>query len=89
MDFIIVKQDSPEANWMWDWLSGHPLNQDLDKPTEANNNGEKWQYMGSYMQGDRVIHSFRHRAHPRTGRQIYISCNASPLMNKDAIEPRV
>lgn len=70
---------------MWEWLAAHPINKDIEQPSLAMNDGEAWQYMGSYMQGERVIHSFRHRNHPVTNTRKDLSVNASEAFTKEQI----
>ena len=69
---------------MWEAL------RERDGDTEAVNalNGECWQYMGTWMPMDVAVHSFRHRAHPRTGEREYISIPCSPeFLARVHIEP--
>lgn len=66
MEFVLIKINSPEWETMWNWVAAHPINQGIDDPSTALNEGESWQYMGSYKQGTKVISSFRHRIHPTT-----------------------
>lgn len=66
MDMILLKKDSTEWKAMWETLSNHPINEGLEYPMVAYNEGEQWQYMGSYRQDDKIIHDFRHRNHPKT-----------------------
>ena len=73
MKMIIIKQDTKDWNFMWDWLTKHPLNKDNENPTQCNNNGEVWQYMGSYQSDLKVISEFRHRNHPMTNRVERVS----------------
>lgn len=90
MEFIIIKQDSPEGDYMWNWLATHPLNVDLPDPMVAANKGEAWQYMGSFKHEDKVVHEFRHRNHPKifgTGGTL-ISVAASKAMSVDCIESK-
>lgn len=77
MDFIVIDTQSTEWNYMWDWLSNHPLNSDLMDPKEADNNGIKWEYIGSYMQGARIIHELAHQKHPKTQAILKVSVEAS------------
>ncbi len=85
MDIVIVEQGSPEWDDMWNKLNDHPLNEGLEQPKTAVNNGEAWQYMGSYRQGDKVIHSFRHRQHPRDNKRKDINFYASDKFNSEQI----
>lgn len=66
MELVLLETTSPEWNKAWDWVAKHPINEGIDTPDLALNNGEAWQYMGSYKQNDVVISQFRHRDHPRT-----------------------
>lgn len=84
MEIILIKTDSAEWVRMWEWLGNHPLNAKLDEPTVALNNDEVWQYMGSYKQGPDVVHEFRHRYHPITGKREYLKTLAlGPLTDDD------
>jgi hypothetical protein len=89
MEMIILKQNCPEWEYAWDWLSNHPLNKDLENPSVALNNEEGWQYMGSYRQNGQVIHEFRHRSHPLTNDVQFLKVNASESMNAEDIEKTV
>jgi hypothetical protein len=66
MDYIFIKSDSKEWGDMWDFVRTHPINETLDEPCTALNEGEEWQYLGSFKQGDKVISEIRHIQHPRT-----------------------
>jgi hypothetical protein len=86
MEFVIIEIGSKEWDYMWEWLSNHPINKDLEEPSVALNEGEAWQYMGSYKQNDSVIHSFRHRSHPLTNRIEQISLYSSNEFSTDQIK---
>jgi len=88
MEFILIKEDSTEWNYMWEWLANHPINQGIDNPSLALNEGEGWAYMGSWKQGQRVIHTLRHRYHPATEKMEALSVEASKDMNDEMIEPK-
>jgi hypothetical protein len=64
MDFVIIKRDSQEWINLWDKLSNHPINENIEEPNIALNNGETWQYLGTYKNKDKLISEFRHRNHP-------------------------
>jgi beta-xylosidase len=75
-----VDQDSDEWVSMWHDLSSIPCNKRLSDPaTAADENGEVWQYMGSFEAPLNKIrktgvewvwvHEFRHRNHPTIGRR--------------------
>lgn len=86
MNLILIKPNSPEWDYMWKWLEDHPLNKDIQEPSTALNDGEAWQYMGSWQQDDRAIHSFRHRNHPVTNSIQSVSVQASENLTPDQIE---
>jgi hypothetical protein len=86
MELILIKIGSPEWDFMWKWLEQHPINKGIEEPSTALNEGEAWQYMGSWQQGDRAIHSFRHRNHPVTKSIQNVSVHASELLTPDQIE---
>jgi hypothetical protein len=88
MEMVLIKIGSDEWNYMWNWLKAHPLNSDQEDPYTAMHPETKecWQYMGSYKNGNRVIHDFRHRNHPLTNKMEKLSLNASNEFNDDNIE---
>lgn len=88
MEMIIIKQDSPEYNFMWGWIAAHPINKGLTDPMEAFNDGEAWQYMGTYKQGPRAVHEFRHRNHPSNNDRVNLKVSASDTMNEEDIESK-
>jgi hypothetical protein len=85
MDLVLIKIDSPEWNYMWNWLEAHPINEGLPVPCIADNEGEQWQYMGSLKQGDKILHQFRHRNHPVTGTRQEIALAASAELTEEQI----
>ena len=86
MELVAIKIGSPEWEFMWNWLASHPVNEGLEEPQVAENNGEAWQYMGSFKNKDKVIHEFRHRLHPVTGTVYKATVQASPDFTDDQIE---
>ena len=66
MDFVLIDKESPAWEEIWQWLEQHPINEGLTEPSVALNQGQSWQYVGSYKQDDKVITQFRHRLHPKT-----------------------
>lgn len=86
MELILIKPNSSEWEFMWKWLEDHPINKDIVEPSIALNNGEAWQYMGSWQNGDRIIHSFRHRKHPVTNYIQNVSVQGSESFTPDQIE---
>lgn len=85
MELILIEPSSPEWDFMWNWLASHPINKGLEDPTTAMNDGEAWQYMGSFKQADRVIHTFRHRNHPATSTVQTLNLNASSALTQEQI----
>jgi len=88
MEMILIKVDSNEWNYMWEWLASHPLNDGLKDPSIAINelNNEVWKYMGSFRQGDKVVHEFKHHSHPLTGEEYTLKVSGSSNMSDDDIE---
>jgi len=69
-----LKRDSDEWNRAWEELAKSPFNKGLKNPTIAHNQGEAWQYMGTYCNTDgEYIHNFRHRCHPVLNSRLYIN----------------
>ncbi len=85
MELVLIQQNSPEWEAMWNWLANHPINAGFDEPSVVLNEGEGWAYMGSYKQGERVLHSFRHRKHPVTNGVKTMSVKASEVFTEDQI----
>lgn len=86
MELAIIEIGSAEWNYMWDWLASHPINEGLAEPSLATNGDQTWQYVGSFKQGDRVIHSFRHRNHPTTNTLQNLSVQASNELTEEQIK---
>lgn len=86
MEFILIKQDSPEWERMWGFLENHPINENIEEPRVALNEGEAWQYMGSFKQDNKVIHEFRHRSHPVTNNVYKVTFYASDEFTTEQIE---
>lgn len=85
MELILIEPNSTEWDYMWQWLNDHPINKDIEQPSLAMNEGEAWQYMGSFKQNERVIHQFRHRFHPVTQGRKDLSVKASDTFTKEQI----
>ena len=83
MDMILIKKDTTEWNTMWETLANHPINDGLEFPRIAYNDGEQWQYMGSYRQDGKIIHDFRHRNHPKTLDVYKITFNGNAVSEED------
>lgn len=67
-----IEPDSSEWNYAWDQLASQKINVGLPDPREAEFNGECWQYMDSGIVCGVLVHEFRHRWHPVTGKREYI-----------------
>jgi hypothetical protein len=87
MELVLIEPNSPEWEFMWNWLSSHPINEGIEDPSTAINDGEAWQYMGSYKQKDKVISEFRHRNHPKTNRLSKLSVEHSNF-NEESISKK-
>lgn len=66
MEFVIIKIDSPEWNEMWDYVSFHPINKDIENPSIALYENNAWEYRGTYKKGNSLVSEFIHRKHPNT-----------------------
>ncbi len=89
MEFVLIKQGSPEWEFMWEWLAKHPINEGLEEPSVALYENEAWMYMGSYNEGDEYIHTFRHRNHPLTKGLINKSLKGNKQITEDQIQKKV
>jgi len=88
MDIVLIKENSPEWNYMWETLAKHPKNEGLDEPSVANNplNDEKWKYRCSWRGNDnKVIHEFFHRSLPTTNEPATYLFEASQNFNDNDI----
>lgn len=86
MEFLNIKPNSTEWEYIWEFVANHPINEDLEDPKLATNNGEVWQYIGSYKHKDKVIHTLRHRQHPKTNELYKLSLNASDTFDDTQID---
>ena len=73
MDFVILKQGSPTWEHIWDEIAKNPINNGIDNPSIAMNEGEAWQYMGTILDGTKYLSDFRHRCHPYNSLPKYIT----------------
>ena len=88
MDFILITEGSQEWRYMWEWIENHPINEGITNPKTSLNNGTAWEYMGSYMQGKKAIHEFRHLSHPSNNDTIKLSLSSSNQLSDDEIAKR-
>ena len=89
MEFVKVKFDSAEWEYMWDFVSTHPINEGIENPHEAMNDGEVWQYMGTYKNKNKYVHEFIHKQHPKTNEPYKISINGSDNVSEDQFDIRI
>lgn len=89
MELIFVKQDSTEWDFIWDYVAKHPINEGLDEPQTALNEGETWQYMGTFKNKDKIIHTFRHRFHPKTNDVYNLTFIGSETFSEDQIDKEI
>ena len=86
MEMLLIKKGTTEWEYMWDYVANHPINEGIDEPRLAINEGEGWQYIGSYKNGKQIIHEVRHRFHPKTMGVYKLSFNGSESFTDDQIE---
>lgn len=89
MELVLIDPNSDEWNYMWQWLADHPINKDIPEPTLALNENEGWQYMGTYANKNRYIHSFRHKNHPLTKNIQTLNLTASENCDETQIYKRI
>jgi hypothetical protein len=87
MELVLLQPNSPDWEWAWNWLSQHPINEGLSDPSVALHEGESWQYTGSWLQGERLISTFRHRFNPITLSVKSLSVS-HPNFNPESITKR-
>lgn len=85
MEFVLLDLESKEISYLWSYLELHPLNEGIDEPSVALHEGESWNYMGTFINKDKVIHTLRHLNHPRYNRIETISVRASSGFTQDQI----
>lgn len=85
MRYIIIKEGTREWERIWEWLAEHPINKGIEDPTLAINEGEVWQYMGTFVGKDDVaISEFRHRMHPLdNSRKVLKMLHETSISNED------
>lgn len=88
MELVLIKQDSPEWEFMWNWLESHPLNKGIENPSLATNGTESWQYMGSLQSKQVILSRFRHRNHPLTNNVQHLTVEHKDF-NQESIIKKV
>ena len=86
MKLVLLKPNSIEWDFAWNWVASHPLNEGQEDPSTVMNNGYGWMYMGSYWNGsDKLISEFRHKLHPKTNNVQKLSIQ-HPEFTKESFE---
>jgi hypothetical protein len=62
-----IDPDLMPCLWQVMWFQLHQLEGDRC----CEHEGEVWQYMGSKVEGGNLVHTFRHRCHPKTHSYAY------------------
>ena len=88
---VLIRIGCNEWHYMWNWLKAHPLNVNYEDPYTVMHPETKecWQYMGSYKNGNRVLHELRHRNHPLTNKTEKVSVMASKDFTDEEIEKTI
>jgi hypothetical protein len=91
MEMVLIKKESKEWEWMWEQVAKHPLNEGLENPSVAYNDGKTWEYIGSYSNiVGLIIHEFRHKKHPSDeSKTTYYKFQASQNIIAEDIEKRL
>lgn len=66
MEFVIIKINTKLWDEIWNELEHHPINDNIEEPSIALNNGFSWEYRGSFKKNNILISEFIHRSHPVT-----------------------
>jgi hypothetical protein len=89
MELILIKPESAEWEYIWNWLAAHPINEGLDDPSVALNplNDEIWKYQGSFRGADgTAVHELLHRSHPKDNEFIELKVkNSDTFCDADKI----
>jgi hypothetical protein len=88
MELILLKEGCAELEWLWNWLAVHPINEGIADPCLATNEGQSWQYLGTFRHNGKVVHELRHRKHQKTNTKVDLKVSASPLFNEESILPK-
>lgn len=85
MELILIKPNTEAFEFMWEWLANHPINEGLTEPKIAENQGQSWEYMGTFRNNDKFITEFRHKCHPTTN-ALYKAIVEHPNVTENQIE---
>lgn len=77
MEIVLIKTDSKEYEYLWDFIENHPLNKGIENPKVALNQDEHWRYIGTITDGKRYIHTVQHTCHPYDNQFKEVSIDAS------------
>lgn len=72
MELLLIKETSPEWEYMWDWVYAHPYNKNMQSEELL-----QWQYKGSLRQGNRILHQFE------LGTKGLVLASSSGMSNSD------
>ena len=89
MNLLIIKPDSITWTKIWEQLAEHPINDGLSEPMVAENDGEKWQYLGTAEKNGIIINDYRHRNHPYDNQPKYISLRYEATITDDDIASKL
>jgi len=87
MELVLLIPESEAWEEAWTFIHDHPINEGLDEPSVAMNDGEAWQYVGTFLNNGKAISSFRHRLHPKTGGLYNVSYEHKELQ-EDQIQKK-
>lgn len=71
-EFIYLDQDDNELQRAWGIIGNYDSDLGVVDPMSAENDGERWQYMGTSPKDGIWHHCFRHRYHPVIGDRVYL-----------------
>jgi hypothetical protein len=83
VELILLRIGSKEWDYVWSYLAKHPINEGIENPTSALNDGHQWEYCGTFMNGERALHQLRHKNHPKCQCVKTISLEASKDFNTE------
>lgn len=77
LEVVFVKPHSPEWDYIWDYVTNHPINKDIEEPRVAQNGSHAWRYMGTTTFKSEAIHTVKHTLHPTINDATVITIRAS------------
>ena len=73
MEFVLLKPNGSLLEAAWKWLESHPINEGIQDPSIALNEGYAWEYRGTYRQDNKAVTEFLHRKHVNTNSLVKLS----------------